>query len=165
MSVIEATSAEAVVDVVYESCLALDNGQWSEFLALCDPERFRYRIKNFCPEIRREQTWMDQTFEQLQHLFELLPRHNSDRPKLTRHATVYRKRSGGENVFTLTSHLTVYRTEWDGGNSHLHSGTTSLYVVGRYIDTICVMDDGPRLTSRVMDLDTRQVGIGMHYIL
>ncbi|MGE0801108.1 MAG: methanesulfonate monooxygenase [Lautropia sp.] len=165
MSVIETTSVEAVVDLVYESCLALDNSAWGAFLALCDPERFRYRIKNFCPEIRKEQTWMDQTHEQLRHLFELLPKHNSDSPKLTRHATVYRKRSDGEDAFTLTSHLTVYRTEWDGGDSHLQSGITSLYVVGRYVDTVRVTEDGPRLTSRVVDLDTRQVGIGLHYIL
>lgn len=165
MSVIEAHPVEAAVDLVYESCLALDSNQWDAFQALCDPQRFRYRIKNFCPEIRKEQTWMDQNHEQLRHLFELLPKHNSDRPKLTRHATVYRKRETGEDEWTLTSHLTVYRTEWDGGDSHLHSGITSLYVVGRYVDTVRFTGDGPRLTGRVVDLDTRQVGIGMHYIL
>ena len=165
MPVIEMNAADAAVDLVYDTCMALNDNQWDVFLSLCDPQSFRYRIKNYCPEIRKEQTWMDQDYQQLTHLFDLLPKHNSDRPKLTRHATVYRKRPGNDGELTVTSHLTVYRTEWDGGDSHLHSGATSLYVVGRYVDTIRIADNGFRLTGRVVDLDTRQVGIGSHFIL
>jgi methanesulfonate monooxygenase small subunit len=150
--------------LVQDSCLALDEGRWADFLALCDAG-MRYRIVNYSPEIRKVQCWMDQDHAQLSKLFELLPKHNSDRPVMTRHVAPARIDARDPGRVRVTSKVAVYRTEWDGGDSHLDSGSTSLYVIGRYLDEIALGPDGARLLARTVDLDTRQVGIGTHYIL
>ena len=110
---------------------------------------------------------MRQDFDGITHLLALLPKHNSDHAQLTRHITPYQVRriTDEPNTFEAISQLVIYRTEWDSDNSHLKSGATSLYVVGKYIDKIKVVADGFLLSSRVVDLDTRQVGTGSHMLL
>jgi hypothetical protein len=162
---LDAAERDAATATVYESCLALNANRWDDFLSLCDPQTFCYRITNYSPEIKREQCWMDQDFAKLTKLFQLLPRHNSDRAHLARHATVYRVARGADCTVDATTAVAVYRTEWDAGDSHLLSGATSLYVVGRYVDRLRVQGGVALLLRRTMELDTRQVGIGSHHIL
>lgn len=156
---------QAAANTVYESCIALNRGAWGDFLTLCEPKAFRYQISNYSPEIKRTQVWMDQTYDQLAALFQLLPKHNSDRALLTRHVTVYRVVASEEGELAVHSEFVIYRTEWDAGDSHLESGATSLYVVGRYLDRMRLRQREARLVQRTVDLDTRQVGIGSHFIL
>lgn len=153
-------------ELIYESCLALNGGDWNSYLALCDPRDFRYRIVNFSPEIRREQCWMDRDWKGMKSIFDLLPKHNSDHSPLTRHATVYKivcDREGGEAAATTL--VAIYRTQLDGVNSHFESGQTSLFAVGKYEDRIRVGANGDAalLLSRTVRLDTRQIDIGSHY--
>lgn len=162
---VDAGARAAATAVVYESCLALNESRWQEFLALCDPEVFRYRITNYSPEIRRVQCWMDQSVQNLAKLFQLLPKHNSDRAQLTRHATVYRVASAADGLLEASTQLAVYRTEWDAGDSHIESGATSLFVIGRYVDRLRLREADALLVQRTVELDTRQVGIGSHFML
>lgn len=153
-------------DLVCETCLHLNAGRWSDFLALCEPAAFKYSIVNFSPEIKKTQCWMKQDFAGLAKLLDLLPKHNSDRAQLTRHVTTYKTgRSSAPDTVSVVSHVTIFRTEWDAEDSHLQSGATSLYVVGKYVDEVVLKPSGAYLASRTVDLDTRQVGIGSHYIL
>jgi methanesulfonate monooxygenase small subunit len=153
-------------DLVLVACLHLNASEWPSFLKLCDERSFTYSIVNFSPEIKRTQCWMKQDFAGLSKLLSLLPKHNSDRARLTRHVTPYLVRPLTEpGEFEVTSHVTVYRTEWDAEDSHLQSGATTLYVVGKYVDDVRFESDLPLLRRRVVDLDTRQVGIGSHHIL
>jgi methanesulfonate monooxygenase subunit beta len=157
---------QRVRDLVFESCLHLNAGEWTSFLGLCDERSFSYSIVNFSPEIKKAQCWMKQDHAGLSKLLALLPKHNSDRAHLTRHVTPYAVRPLDElDEFESISHMTVYRTEWDAEDSHLQSGATTLYVIGKYIDRVRFEADRPLLRSRVVDLDTRQVGIGSHHIL
>ena len=162
---VETHVRDAAIATVYETCMALNAGRWDDFLRLCDPADFRYRITNFSPEIKREQCWMDQGFENLTKLFQLLPKHNSDRAQLTRHATVYRIAAAPQGFIEVITQVAIYRTEWDAGDSHLQSGATSLYVVGKYVDRMRLAGGEALLACRTMELDTRQVGIGSHFIL
>ena len=157
---------QRVRDLVFESCLHLNGGEWENFLGLCDEDTFTYSIVNFSPEIKKAQCWMKQDHAGLSKLLDLLPKHNSDRARLTRHVTpcVVRPLDGAD-AFEAISHVTVYRTEWDAEDSHLQSGATTLYVIGRYVDRVHFEWNRPLLRSRVVDLDTRQVGIGSHHIL
>jgi methanesulfonate monooxygenase small subunit len=146
---------QAVEDLVYRSCLALDTKDWKGFLALCD-EQFRYSITTYSPEIRREMVWLDHDKKGMDTLLTNLPRHNSDHSPITRHATVYTvevDETKGEAA--VVSALQVFRTQLDGGASEL-------FAVGRLHDTVKLDGSQPKLSRRVVRLDTRLLGYGYH---
>lgn len=152
-----------VPELIYDSCLALNAEDWDAFLGLCDEKSFTYSIVNYSPEIRREQCWMEKDYRGLKSMFDLLPRHNSDRSPLTRHATVYRvDHDRDRREARAVTQLAIYRTQLDGINSHFESGATSLFAVGRYEDLIDLGGERPILKTRVVRLDTRQIDIGSH---
>ena len=145
----------AIEELVYRSCLLLDDKNFKGYLDLCDPG-FRYTISAFSPEIRKDMVWLDHDKPTLQTLFDQLPRHNSDHSPLTRHATVYTiEVAAGEAQANVVSALQVFRMALDGG-------TTELFAVGRYLDTIKLEGKAPMLLKRVVRLDTRQLGMGNH---
>jgi len=145
----------AIEELVYRSCMLLDDKNFKGYLDLCDPG-FRYTISAFSPEIRKDMIWLDHDKPTLQTLFNQLPRHNSDHSPLTRHATVYTiDVAAGEAQANVVSALQVFRTALDGG-------TTELFAVGRYLDTIKLDGKAPMLLKRVVRLDTRQLGMGNH---
>ena len=78
----------AIQDVIYRACLLLDAERFSEWLDLCTSD-FKYRITTYSPEIRRRMTWYEQDLPGLKGMIEMLPKHNTDHGRLTRHATNY----------------------------------------------------------------------------
>jgi methanesulfonate monooxygenase small subunit len=142
-----------IEELVYRSCMALDERDFKGFLALCDPA-FRYKVTVFSPEIRKEMVWLDHDRGGMETLFTNLPRHNSDHSPLTRHATVYTVKMNGQSA-EVVSALQVFRTQLDGG-------ATELYAVGRLIDTVKLDGEAPKLASRVVRVETRQLGFGTH---
>ena len=153
---------QAIEELVYRSCLALDDRDWKGFLALCE-EDFRYTITTYSPEIRKDMVWLDHDRKGLDTLLTNLPRHNSDHSPLTRHATVYTV-DVGDGTATVVSALQVFRTQLDGGASEL-------FAVGRFHDTVKLngagpqgveRGAGPKLAKRVVKLDTRLLGYGYH---
>ena len=145
---------QAVEELVYRSCLALDAKDYKAYLALCD-EDFRYTISTYSPEIRREMVWLDHDRKGLETLFTNLPRHNSDHSPLTRHATVYTVDLDSSGNASVVSALQVFRTQLDGGASEL-------FAVGRFHDTVTLHGEAPRLARRVVRLETRLLGYGYH---
>jgi len=153
----------SVRDVIYRACLFLDEEKFGDWLTLCTPE-FNYRIKTYSPEIRKEMTWYEQDRAGLQNMVEMLPKHNTDHGRLTRHVTVYAvdvDEAKGEA--TATSSVACYRTMLDGINSHLDSGESRLFVIGKYHDRFRLDKDGPRFLERTVILDTRRLDKGSHY--
>lgn len=145
----------AIQDVVYQTCLLLDDKNFNAFLDLCD-EGFRYSITTHSPEIRKDMIWLDHDKKGMQNLFTQLPRHNSDHSPITRHATVYQVEvDEGRKEASVVSALQVYKTDLDGG-------ATVLFAVGKYVDTIKLDSGKPKLAKRVVKLDTRMLGIGYH---
>jgi methanesulfonate monooxygenase subunit beta len=144
---------QAIEELVYRSCLALDAKDFNGFLALCDPE-FRYTIATYSPEIRREMVWLDHDRKGMETLFANLPRHNSDHSPLTRHVTVYTVDVDG-SVAKAVSALQVFRTQLDGG-------ATELFAVGRFHDTVKLDGAAPKLARRLVRLETRLLGYGYH---
>ena len=145
---------QAVEELVYRSCLALDAKDYKAYLALCD-EDFRYTIATYSPEIRREMVWLDHDRKGMETLFTNLPRHNSDHSPLTRHATVYTVDLDSSGNASVVSALQVFRTQLDGG-------ATELFAVGRFHDTVTLNGEAPRLARRVVRLETRLLGYGYH---
>jgi methanesulfonate monooxygenase small subunit len=150
---VKSEQRQEIEELVYRSCLALDEKDFKGFLALCDAE-FRYTITTHSPEIRRDMVWLDHDRKGMETLFTNLPRHNSDHSPLTRHVTVYTVDMQGA-VAAVVSAIQVFKTELDGG-------ATELFAVGRFHDTVTFADGAPKLAKRVVKLDTRLLGYGYH---
>jgi methanesulfonate monooxygenase small subunit len=145
----------AVKTLIYRSCLLLDDGDFEGYLGLCHAG-FRYAIRAYSPEIRRDMVWMDVDKAALATLFRNLPRHNSDHSPLTRHATVYTVAvDDAKREATAVSALQVFQTALDGGR-------TELFAVGKIHDTVHLAGGAATLSARTVKLDTRLLGIGSH---
>jgi methanesulfonate monooxygenase small subunit len=142
---------QAIEQLVYRSCLALDARDYKSFLELCDAD-FRYTITTHSPEIRRDMVWLDHDRQGMETLFTNLPRHNSDHSPLTRHCTVYTVDVDASTA-NVVSALQVFRTQLDGG-------ATELFAVGRLHDTVKL--PAMKLARRVVKLETRLLGYGYH---
>lgn len=150
---IKSEQRQAIEELVYRSCLALDARDYKGFLALCDKD-FRYAITAYSPEIRKDMVWLDHDRKGMETLFDNLPKHNSDHSPITRHATVYTVEMGDGGA-DVVSALQVFRTQLDGG-------ATELFAVGRFHDAVKLDGGGARLARRVVRLETRQLGYGYH---
>jgi methanesulfonate monooxygenase small subunit len=150
---IKSEHRQAIEELVYRSCLALDAKDFKAFLELCDQD-FRYTISTYSPEIRREMVWLDHDRKGMETLFTNLPRHNSDHSPLTRHATVYTVEQKGADA-EVVSALQIFKTQLDGG-------ATELFAVGRFHDTVKFDGGTPKLARRLVRLETRLLGYGYH---
>lgn len=145
----------AIEELVYRSCVVLDERDFKAYLGLCD-EAFRYTINAYSPEIKKDMVWLDHDKPGMQLLFNNLPRHISDHSPLTRHAIVYTVEPAEEQGFAnVLSALQVFKTSLDGG-------ATELFAIGRYLDVVKLDGESPRLLTRVVRLQTRQFGFGYH---
>jgi methanesulfonate monooxygenase subunit beta len=142
-----------IEELVYRSCLALDQRDYKAFLSLCEPD-FRYTVTTHSPEIRREMVWLDHDRKGMETLFANLPKHNSDHSSITRHATVYTVDGAGDAAEAVSA-VQVFRTQLDGG-------ATELFAVGRFHDTVKLANGRPSLARRIVRLETRQLGYGHH---
>lgn len=147
-------SRHIIEELIYQSCLVMDDKDFAGYLALCDSQ-FHYTISAFSPEIRKEMTWLEHDREGLKTLFDNLPKHNSDHSSLQRHATVYLVEQQGGGRAKVTSALQVFKTSQDGG-------ATELFAVGKMIDVVQLHEHGPKLLDRNVRLDTRMLGFGYH---
>lgn len=148
-------SKQAIEELVYRSCLVLDDKDFKGYLNFCDPG-FRYSITAHSPEIRKDMIWLEHDKKGMESLFNNLPKHNSDHSPLTRHATVYTVDVDDANKQAkVVSAIQVFKTTLDGG-------VTELFAVGKYIDTVNLDGPSPKLLNRVVKLDTRMLGIGYH---
>lgn len=146
---------QSIDELVYRSCLALDEKNFAGYLDLCDPA-FHYAITAYSPEIRKEMTWLEHDKEGMKTLFTNLPKHNSDHSPLSRHSTVYTvEQDEAKQQAKVVSALQVYRTALDGG-------ATELFAVGKVYDTITFNGGSPKLLDRNIRLDTRMLGFGYH---
>ena len=143
-----------VEELVYRTCLALDSLDFNAYLALCD-ENYHYVIGAYSPEIKKEMIWLEHDMAGMQLLFKNLPKHNSDKSMLSRHASVYTVEFTDDTHADVVSGLQVYRTTLDGG-------ATELFAVGKMRDKVVLGADGARLLERRIKLDTRMFGIGFH---
>jgi methanesulfonate monooxygenase subunit beta len=160
----ELKSAErSIHDVIYRACLLLDDEKFAEWLDLCAAD-FNYRITTYSPEIRKQMTWYEQDMTGLRGMIEMLPKHNTDHGRLTRHVTVYTVDvDPSQKEAKATTSFACYRTMLDGINSHIDAGETQLFLIGRYYDRFRIGEEGPRFLARNVFLDTRRLDKGSHY--
>lgn len=145
---------KAARDLVYRSCLALDDMDFTSFLDLCHAD-FRYLISTYSPELRKDIIWLDHDKSEMTTLFDVLPSHASDnllRLDLSRHVTVYTVDHAADGgPASVVSAPQVYTTTLDGG-------VTELLGVAKYTDTIAFDGAAPLLLAREVRLKTRMLG-------
>jgi len=61
--------------------------------------------------------------------------------------------------------LVVYQNKYDGNDSHIESGETHLFLIGKYIDKFKMDGATAKLVEREVRLDTRRLDKGTHYII
>jgi len=160
----EASSGElraALTDVIAHGAALLDERRFGEWLELTAPD-FRYRIEAYSPDIRREMTWLDHDRAGMVALIELLPKHHTDGAEWLRQVSVGRVLSDAPDQATAVSSLAVYRTARDIGDSHVDGGSSSLFLVGRYVDRFRKQGESWQLSERRVRVHTRQLGVGSH---
>lgn len=142
-----------ISELIYQSCFLLDAMDFQGYLDLCAAD-FRYRIVAYSPELKKDMVWQEVTREELKHHFELIPKHVRDMASVARFPTLYSiSYSQDGKRAKVFSGMQVYKTTLEGG-------TTTLFGVCRLHDII-EMDSGkPRLLSREVRMETRQLGIG-----
>lgn len=149
-------SRDAISELVYKTCITMDDKNFSGYLELCDPD-YNYKITAYSPEIRKDMIWLEQDMAGMKNLFDTLPRHNSDDSQFNRHASIYSvDYDEAAKQAKVVSALQVYRTTLDGG-------ATELFAIGKMYDTVSTSgSDGPKLLDRNIRLDTRLLGMGTH---
>ena len=165
MPLLDLTTKQIIECCIYESTLALNSEDWTKFLSYCVKDQFNYRITNYSPEIKKEQCWMDRNWQSLKGILDILPKHNTNHSPLTRHVTVYQiTLDSSVDEYEAITVFSLYRTELDGLNSHLYSGQTKLFAVGKYIDRLRINRDQQKaeIIDRNVVLDTRQIDVGSH---
>jgi len=154
---------EAVRSAVYRACVLLDDEKWTDWLHLCDQEKFEYEIGAWSPEIRKDMIYFSGDWDHLKKMTDMLDKHNTDHSPLRRHATVYTIDDNGDGTYKVVSALAVYQNLLDGINSHIDAGESHLFLIGRYIDTVKIEDGKAVFLKRKVDLDTRRLDKGSHW--
>ena len=148
-----AASDEDIRALVWRTCHAMNEEDFDGFLSFCAPS-FRYRITAHSPEIDKEMIWLDQDYDGLAALLEVVPHHLRRVGRMHRHVTVgVIERDGSEA--NVTSSFLVIDTNLEG--------QSQLFAAGLYEDRIETEGEAaPRLLQRRVKLETRDLGIGSH---
>ncbi len=163
MSAPTSDAVESVKDTIYRACLFLDDQRWDDWLDLCD-EDFEYVIKAFSPEINYDMTYMFGTRADMTTMTGILKKHNSDHSPFKRHVTVYTVDVDEKaKIASAVTSLVVYQNMLDGNNSHIDSGESRLFLVGRYLDRFRLDGAAPKFIEREVRLDTRRLDQGSHW--
>ncbi len=158
-------TSETVRDAIYKATMLLDDQKWNDWLSLCD-DAFEYSITSWSPEINYEMTYLAASKKDLRHLIDLLPKHNTDHSPLHRHTTVYSVTPSEDGkTATAVSSVVIFQNMLDGQHSHIDSGESRLFVIGRYFDTLKMGDGSSTFLRRELKLDNRRLDKGSHWPL
>ena len=133
--------------LIHRSCLLLDEERFDEFLALCASD-FRYELKAYSAEIRKDMTWLAANRDQLAGLFRTLPQHVRVGGDLLRQASIsdIEVDAEGNNASAVAS-VVIFHTDLDG--------QSRLLATGRYHDRVAIDGGRPLLRERVVRLHSR----------
>ena len=97
---------------------------------------------------------------------DMLPKPNTAHSPLHRHTSVYSIdiSDDGKSAAAVSS-VTIYQNMLDGINSHLDSGESRLFVIGKYVDQFTIVNGVPKFTNRETKLDNRRLDKGSHWPL
>lgn len=145
-----------VQELIFRSCLLLDQKDYKSWLALCGPN-FRYAIRATSPEIRQEMTWLDHDRSELQTLFDNLHLHVVVPGDYHRHVGMTLETRNSDTNLTTESSVIVFHTT--------PQGASSLFALATYSDAFTIESGKPSWLSREVRMETRQLPFGPHIIL
>jgi len=154
----------AIEPVVYSGVLQLDERRFDAWLEQTTPD-FRYRITAYSHDLRKDMTWLEHDRNGLVALFELLPKHHVNGAAWLRQAVLYTVEPKGADEAHAVTALSIYHTVIDTVDAHVEGGSSRLFAVGRYYDRFKLWNGQWLLAEREARLDTRQLGIGSHWIV
>jgi methanesulfonate monooxygenase subunit beta len=137
----------SVERLIQRSLLLLDEERFDDFLALCT-SGFQYELKTYSAEIRKDMTWLAADRDELDGLFQTLPRHVLVGGALLRQASIsdIEIDTDGTTARAIAA-MTIIHTDVDG--------QSKLLAAGRYHDTVSLDGDRPLLRERIVRLHTR----------
>ena len=138
---------------VYHSCQLLDEEIFSDYLALFDVEKTRYRVTAYSPELRKDMVWLDHQREELEIMLKMIPEHIRMPGRFFRHATVYSVERKEDTANVVTS-LLLFHIDQHGQLNPLSAA--------RYHDQIRVGRDTLAIAFRDVRTDSRIFGAGIH---
>jgi 3-phenylpropionate/cinnamic acid dioxygenase small subunit len=139
--------------LIQQTAKLLDAEDLTGWLNLFDASG-EYELTTYSPELRRTLTWWKADHGALQKTLAEVPRHVRDTARRLRVLTPNVVRIGGDEAYA-DSPFAVYRTTPEG--------ESSLYVVGRYQDTLMRSPSGDWLYRRHhVILDTRMLDAFTH---
>ncbi len=157
-------TAQALRDTIYRASLALDDFSWQDWLDLCDSEEFHYKVTSFSPEIGKNMIYLQGSWKEMKLMVDMLPKHNTDHSPLHRHTSVYTVDvSADGKTAEAVSSFVIYQNMLDGINSHIDSGESRLFLVGKYYDQFKIVDGIAKFTRRDTRLGNRRLDKGSHY--
>ena len=108
---------EKIKELIYNTCIHLDDHQWEAWHDDCT-DNYNYAIRAYSQEIQADMKYHGGDKEYMESITSMLPKHNSDQSPLKRHCVVYRIEiaEDGMSATAITS-LVVYQTQLDGINS------------------------------------------------
>jgi methanesulfonate monooxygenase small subunit len=146
-------SKDAIQRLIYSAALKLDAEDFKGFMRECGDE-FKYSIRAYSPELGQDMVWLEHGRKGMQDLFAMLPQHVRIKGRFKRHVSVYfvdRIDDGRANA-----HSSVLLVHTDP------EGRSTLFAAGQYEDVIETTGETPRLLERVVRLETRDLGPGVH---
>lgn len=146
-------SNEVIARLIYGAALKLDAEDFLGFLDHCG-EEFHYSIHAFSTELGHEMVWLEHDRKGMQDLFAMLPKHVRMKGRFKRHVSVYSIDAEGKGHVRAHSSLLLVYTDPEGGSR--------LFAAGQYEDLVDTRGAAPRLMERVVRLETRDLGPGMH---
>lgn len=144
---------DAISRLVYATAVKLDAEDFKGFLRQCS-ESLRYTIRAYSPELGRDMVWLDHNHKGMKDLFAMLPQHVRMKGRFKRHVSVYSVDREGDSRARAHSSVLLVHTDPDGNSK--------LFAAGQYEDVIDVGGDSPLLLERVVRLETRDLGPGLH---
>ena len=147
---------QAVQDLVYKSCILLDNVRYDEWLALLTPD-FRYRIVCYSEEIRKDMVWLDHDPGELKVLFKNLSSHVRVLGTYRRQVGVFEELERSDDTIHINSSVVVYHTT--------PAGASKLFALARYEDVAAISGGELWMKHRTVRLETRQLDFGPHVII
>jgi methanesulfonate monooxygenase subunit beta len=143
----------AVAEFIYANADLLNQEAFDSWLDQCSDD-FHYRITTYSDELGRSMDWLDKDKQGLSHLLHNANNHERYTGRLRRHLAMPRMTMQDDSTCEIKTAVAIYVTELNG--------ETALYGIGSYVDRVSRGSSGLRLTSRVVNLDTRRLQFGPH---
>jgi len=144
---------EDAKELVALSCLLLDEEKFDQYLGLFIPES-RYSIRAYSPDLRKDVSFLDLDYAEMEVLFRNLPRHVRLPGRFLRLANGTVVESNDGTQLSITTAVLVAHTDLEG--------VSRVFATGRYRDKVAAVDGKARLIEREVRVDTRQFGPGSH---